>query len=146
MTGKSLKEQVQKLLWSGEATKAEELLSSEESAIEDEITKTQAELVFLKKRKAEVMELSAGRDGYKANASQSTQAKTKRNNAVIALAKGKAVDGIVNTNTLLLEVAKKGIDLGVPSNREATVISNILFRSGGFTKIDTGEYQVPSED
>lgn len=69
--------------------------------------------------------------------------KDSRRDQVLALARQHAADTneAVSVYELVKLAESRGIELGVQRNRRQTAISNILFRSGRFRKIDKGLYE-----
>lgn len=75
---------------------------------------------------------------------QSVADKGKRDSAIIETAKELGrIKNKFDTTSIAAELARKGVQMGVPENRASTVISRLLLRNENvFEKVTTGVYKL----
>lgn len=151
MDAETLRQKIGSLLWQGRISDASELLAEEGADLDSQIEKAQATLDSLKAKQAVIKEIAAGREGEQCTGNiepqispiDKEQRREQRKEQVLDLAK-KIADkqGRIQTHALVSQVIAEKIDLGVPENRIATSVSNILRTKGKCTKVGMGLYQL----
>jgi len=163
MDAESLKKQVNDLLWEGKPQEARALIARENESIQAGIEAAEKHLQELEAKKRVILDI--GPPGIAAQQSpeqrprmsseqiaavfksaESDIDKDARNLRVLEVARdlaSKREDRRVVVAVLAAKLRELGIDMGVADNRVNTALSNILIKSGGYTKLNKGLFEAP---
>lgn len=142
----AISEKINALLWGGKPSEASRLLDEALGSVTRKISELEDELSLLR---IEETELQAMRPAHitvlQDSPSQPAIDKAARNQAVLDIANeiASSSNGLVHTVQLVQRVRSAGIEMAVADNRIATATSNILLRTGRYTKEADGIYRQP---
>ena len=154
MDPEELRQQVTRLLWAGKPAEAKTMLSRQIRAVESELAAVEREMLTLKETLQALQEIAPpGTKGHlhvpPTSPGTSVEGvsvdKVFRNEKIVELALelSRTHGGKVYIRGLANEIKARGIEMGVSEGRVNTALSNVLSKTGGFTKLAKGVYRVP---